>query len=132
MALSRHLLVAPVAGVLIRRSVAYWVLLHLVRILITVVMAMSAKVPVAPADLLPGGNPLVAPLTVVLGMMEARRRDEDLFLANLGYGWFAIALYLALPATALEAAFTAGIVGWGLLAASVVPPLSGARAMLRP
>jgi hypothetical protein len=131
MALSRHLLVAPLAGVLIRRSAAYWVLLHLMRILITVLMGASSKVPVAPADLLPGGDPLIAPLAAALGMMEARRCDEDLFLANLGYGWFTIALYLALPATTLEAAFTAARVGWGMLAAYAALPLAGVGAMAR-
>ncbi|MBB4639238.1 hypothetical protein [Longimicrobium terrae] len=131
MALSRHLLVAPLAGVLIRRAVAYWVLLHLMRILITVMAAASARVPVAPADLLPGGNPLIVALTVVLGMVEARRRDEDLFLANLGYGWSTTALYLVLPALGLEAAFTAAHVGWGTLAAYAALPLAGLDVVFR-
>ncbi len=98
------LLVAPFPGVFIRRSAVYWVLLHLSRDLIMLFMADG--LPISPAALLPGGNPLVPALVVVLGMLQARRSDEDLYLANLGYGWPVIAAYLLVPAAALEAAFT--------------------------
>lgn len=99
------LLIAPFPGVFIRRSVAYWVLLHLMRAVMIVFMPGP---PIRLVDLLPGGNPLVPGLVVVLGMVQARRNDEDLYLANLGYGWRTIAPYLLLPAAALETAFTAG------------------------
>ncbi|HEX8392129.1 MAG TPA: hypothetical protein VF665_07245 [Longimicrobium sp.] len=129
MKLSGLSLVAPFPGVFIRRSVAYWALLHGMRALIMAFAASLAKQPLPPTALLPGGNPLVVALTIGLGMLEARRRDEDLYLANLGYGWPAIALYLAFPATALEAAFTVARFGWGMLAAYAALPLAGLRAV---
>lgn len=101
------LLVAPFPGVFIRRAAAYWVLLHLMRSVIMLFMAGS-PLRIRPADLLPGGNPLVPALVVVLGMLQARRGDEDLYLANLGYGWPVLATYLLVPAAVLEAAFTVG------------------------
>lgn len=102
------LLVAPFPGVFIRRSAAYWVLVHLARDLILLVMAAMAGAPISPAALVPGGNPLVPAVVVALGMVQARRSDEDLYLANLGYGWPIIAAYLLVSAAALEAAFTIG------------------------
>ena len=118
------LLVAPFPGVFIRRSAAYWVLVHLMR---DVIMFFGAGSPlrISPADLLPGGNPLVPALVVVLGMLQARRSDEDLYLANLGYGWPVIAAYLLVPAAALEAAFTAGRLAWPAAAAYLALPLAG-------
>ena len=127
--LSGSLLVAPFPGVFIRRSMAYCVLLHLMRIVILGFGgSMGGQAP-TPADLLPGGNPLIVVLVVGLGMLQARRGDEDLFLANLGYGWPTIALYLLAPAAALEAAFTAARFGWAMLAAYVSLPLAGLRAV---
>lgn len=82
-----------------------------------------------PADLLPGGNPLIVVLVAGLGMLQARRSDEDLFLANLGYGWPTIGVYLLIPAAALEAAFTVARFGWAMLAAYAGLPLAGLRAM---
>ena len=111
------LLVAPFPRVFIRRSAAYWVLLHLMRDVIMLFMAGLDEL--RPADLLPGGNPLVPALVVVLGMLQARRSDEDLYLANLGYGWPVIAAYLLVPAAALEAAFTAGRMAWPAAAADL-------------
>ena len=119
------LLVAPLPGVLIRRSAAYWVLLHLMRVVILVIMSMMNALPIEPADLLPGGNPLVPALVVVLGMLQARRSDEDLYLANLGYGWPVIAAYLLVPAAALEAACTVGRLVWPAAAAYLALPLAG-------
>ena len=104
------LLVAPFPGVFIRRSAAYWVLLHLMRDVMMLFMAGMDEL--RPVDLLPGGNPLVPALVVVLGMLQARRSDEDLYLANLGYGWPIIAAYLLAPAGALEAACTVGRLVW--------------------
>jgi hypothetical protein len=120
------LLIAPFPGVFIRRSVSYWVLLHLMRDVMMLFMADG--LPIRPVDFLPGGNPLVPALVVVLGMLQARRSDEDLYLANLGYGWFVIAAYLLLPAAALEAAFTVGRLVWPA-AASLAPPLAGLDAV---
>ena len=121
------LLIAPFPGVFIRRAVAYWVLLHLAR---SVIMFLGAGRPlrISPADLLPGGNPLVPALVVVLGMLQARWSDEDLYLANLGYGWPVIAAYLLMPAAALEAAFTIGRLVWPAAAAYLALPLAGLRA----
>ncbi|MBW3654870.1 MAG: hypothetical protein KY444_02095 [Gemmatimonadetes bacterium] len=127
---SRRLwLVTPFPGVFFRRSVAYWVLLHLLQALITALAAELGDQPVHPADLLPGGNPLIVGLVAALGVLQARRSDEDLFLANLGYGWTTIALYLLAPAAALEAAFTLARFGWAMLAAYVGLPLTGLRAV---
>jgi hypothetical protein len=117
------LLVAPFPGVFIRRSVAYWVLLHLMRGVMMLFMAGLDEL--RPADLLPGGNPLVPALVVALGMLQARRSDEDLYLANLGYGWPVIAAYLLAPAAALEAAFTVGRLAWPGAAASLALRLAG-------
>jgi hypothetical protein len=107
-------LVAPLPGVLLRRSAAYWTLLSLGFAVLQLLWAMYSGRPVSPGALLPGGNPLIVLVVVLLGMLEARRRDEDLFLANLGYGWPTLAAYLALPAAVLEAAFAGGTVlaGW--------------------
>ena len=117
------LLVAPFPRVFIRRSVAYWVLLHLMR---DILMLLGARLDeLRPADLLPGGNPLVPALVVALGMLQARRSDEDLYLANLGYGWPVIAAYLLVPATALEVAFTIGRLAWPASAADLA--LAGLR-----
>ena len=123
-------LVAPFPGLFFRRSVAYWVLLHLMRDLILALAASLAGVPIHPPDLLPGGNLLVPVLMVALGMLQARRGDEDLFLANLGYGWPTIGVYLLVPAAALEAAFTVARFGWAMLAAYAALPLAGLRAVL--
>jgi ribosomal protein S12 methylthiotransferase accessory factor YcaO len=100
------LLIAPFPGRFIRRSVAYWVMVHLMR---SVLMLFMPRVmaELRPVDLLPGSNPLVPGLVVALGMLQARRSDEDLYLANLGYGWPVIAAYLLVPAAALEAVCTA-------------------------
>lgn len=117
------LLVAPFPGVFIRRSAAYWVLLHLMRDVIMLFMAGLDEL--RPADLLPGGNPLVPALVMVLGMLQARRSDEDLYLANLGYGWPVIAAYLLVPAAALEAACTVGRLVWPGAAASLALPMAG-------
>jgi hypothetical protein len=105
------LLVAPFAGVFTRRSVAYWVLLHLTR---SVIMLFGATIPMRmdPVDLLPGDNPLVPALVVLLGLLQARRNNEDLYLVNLGYGRPTIAGYLLAPALALEVAFTIGRLAW--------------------
>jgi hypothetical protein len=127
--LSSSLLVAPFPGVFIRRAAAYWVLLHLMRAVITMFAAGMADQPVPLAALVPGGNPLIVVLVVGLGMLQARRGDEDLFLANLGYGWPTIAVYLLAPAAALEAAFTVARFGWPMLAAYVALPLAGLRAV---
>jgi hypothetical protein len=125
---SEFVLVAPFPGVFFRRSVAYWVLLHLMRAVIMAFAASMGGRAINPADLLPGGNPLIVVLVVGLGMLQARRSDEDLFLANLGYGWPTMAVYLLLPAAALEAAFTLARFGWPMLAAYVGLPLAGLRA----
>jgi hypothetical protein len=119
------LLVAPLPGVFIRRSAAYWVLLHLFRAVLMLWAAALSKVPIEPAELLPGGNPLVPALVVGLGMLQARRSDEDLYLANLGYGWPTIAAYLLVPAAALEVAFTIGRLVWSGAAAYLALPLAG-------
>lgn len=120
------LLIAPFPGVYIRRAVAYWVLLHLARIIITV-LSVAGLLRIRPVDLLPGGNPLVPALVAVLGMAQARRNDEDLYLANLGYGWPVIAGYLLAPAVALEAAFTVARFGWPTAAAYLALPLAALR-----
>jgi hypothetical protein len=118
------LLVAPFPSVFIRRSAAYWVLLHLMRDVMMLFMAGMDEL--RPADLLPGGNPLVPALVVVLGMLQARRSDEDLYLANLGYGWPTIAAYLLVPAAALEVASTVARLGWQAAAAAYLAlPLAG-------
>ncbi|HEY0020572.1 MAG TPA: hypothetical protein VGC13_30010 [Longimicrobium sp.] len=119
------LLVAPLPGVFIRRSAAYWVLLHLFRAVLMLWAAALSKVPIEPAELLPGGNPLVPALVVGLGMLQARRSDEDLYLANLGYGWPTIAAYLLVPAATLEVAFTIGRLVWSGAAAYVAMALIG-------
>jgi hypothetical protein len=123
------LLVPPFLGVFFRRSMAYWVLLHLMRAVIMMFAGGPRGQPVDPAALLPGGNPLIVVLVVGLGMLQARRGDEDLFLANLGYGRPTIAVYLLVPAAALEAAFTVARFGWPMLAAYVGLPLAGIRAV---
>lgn len=122
------LLVAPFAGVFIRRSAAYWVLLHLLRAIVMLFMTGSPLL-ISPADLLPGSNPLVPALVVVLGMLQARRSDEDLYLANLGYGWPVIAAYLLVPAAALEAAFTVVRFGGLVETAYLALPLAGLGAV---
>ncbi|HEV2146234.1 MAG TPA: hypothetical protein VGR37_02335 [Longimicrobiaceae bacterium] len=124
------LLVAPFPGLYLRRSVTYWVLLHLTLVVLKLLLAYYSGEPVNPAELLPGGNPLVVVLVVALGMLEARRRDEDLFLANLGYGWPTIAGYMAVPAAVLEAAFTVGRFGWGTAAAYLALPGAGVETVL--
>ena len=122
-------LVAPFPSVFFRRSVAYWVLLHLMRGVVTAFAASMGGRALNPADLLPGGNPLIVVLAVGLGMLQARRGDEDLFLANLGYGWPTIAGYLLVPAAALEAGFTVARFGWAMLGAYAALPLAGLRAV---
>lgn len=123
-------LVAPFPSLLVKRSIAYWVLVHLVHVVLLLVWAAFSGQRVSPFELLPGGNPFVVGVVVALGMLEARRRDEDLFLANLGYGWATIAAYLALPAAALEAGFTVSRFGWGTLAAYPALPAAGMTAVL--
>ena len=106
------LLVPPLPGVFVRRSAAYWVLLHMLRAIIVLWAAALNEMPVEPRELLPGGNPLVPAMVAGLGMLQARRSDEDLYLANLGYGWSTIAAYLLVPAAALEAVCTIGWLVW--------------------
>jgi hypothetical protein len=119
------LLVAPFPGVFIRRSATYWVLLHLMRGIVMLWMVGIDELRLSPADLLPGGNPLVPALAVALGMLQARRSDEDLYLANLGYGWPTLAAYLLVPAAALEAVCTVGRFAWPSVAAYLALPLAG-------
>ncbi len=127
-----YLLVPPFPGLLLRRAVAYWVLLHILYAALLLAAAVISGVPIEPAELLPGGNPLVPAAVVGLGMLQARRSDEDLFLANLGYGWPTIATYLLVPAGALEAAFAVARFGWAALAASMALPLAGHGGVLGP
>ena len=126
------LLVPPLPGVFIRRAAAYWVLLHLMRAIAILWAAVLSQVPIEPVELLPGGDPLVPALVVVLGMLQARRSDEDLYLANLGYGWPVITAYLLVPAAALEAACTVGRLVWPAAAALLALPLAGLRQALAP
>jgi hypothetical protein len=119
------LLVAPFPGMFIRRAAAYWVLVHLLRAIGMLWMAAIKELRITPEDLLPGGNPLVPALVVVLGMLQARRSDEDLYLANLGYGWPTIAAYLLVPAAALEVAATVGRLVWPAAAAYLALPPAG-------
>lgn len=119
------LLVAPFPGVFIRRAAAYWVLLHLLRAIVVLWMAGIEELQISLADFLPGGNPLVPALVVGLGMLQARRSDEDLYLANLGYGWPVIAAYLLAPAAALEVVATLARLVWRAAAAHVAMPLAG-------
>lgn len=100
------LLVAPFPGMFARRAVAYWVLLHLLRGVIMLWLAAIEELRISREDLLPGGNPLIPALVVVLGMLQARWSDENLYLANLGYGRPVIAAYLLAPAAALETVCT--------------------------
>jgi hypothetical protein len=100
-------LVAPLAGVFVRRSVLYWALVHLLFITLTAFSAALAGNPVDVLALLPGGSVPVVLLATVLGLVEARRRDEDFFLSNLGYGWPILAAYLGAPAAVLEILCTA-------------------------
>jgi hypothetical protein len=58
-------------------------------------------------------------------MLQARRSDEDLYLANLGYGWPVIAAYLLVPAAALEVAATVARLVWPAAAAYLALPLAG-------
>jgi len=124
------LLVPPFPGVFLRRSVAYWVLVHLMRDLAMLWGATPAELRINAADFLPGNNPLVPALVVGLGMLQARRSDEDLYLANLGYGWPVIAAYLLAPATSLEVACTVGRLAWPAVTASLALPLDGLRVFL--
>ena len=52
------------------------------------------------------GNPLGSVIVVVAAagmvLIDARRRNEDLFLGNLGIGTRAIVVIAALPAIAIE------------------------------
>ncbi len=121
------LLVAPLPGVFIRRSAAYWVLLHMFRVVLMLYVAAMNNVPVETVELLPGGNPLIPALVVPLGMLQARRSDEDLYLANLGYGWPTIAAYLLAPAAALEVVCTIGWLAWPGAAAHLALAVAGLR-----
>jgi hypothetical protein len=112
-------LVAPFPGVFIRRSAAYWVLVHLLRAVGMLGILGIEELRLSPEDLLPGGNPLVPAMVVVLGLVQARRNDEDLYLGNLGYGRSTIAAYLLVPAAALEVAATIGRLVWPAASASL-------------
>jgi hypothetical protein len=105
-------LVAPFGGVFLRRSLAYWALLNLALVAFVVAAAAMDGQRIDPVQLIPGGNALVPLFAGGLGMLEARRRDEDLFLANLGYGWLPILAHLTLPAAIAELLFTLAARGW--------------------
>ncbi len=106
-------IVPPLGGVLVRRSAEYWVLVHVAHKVAIAAMAAMGGAAVPPELLFPGSNPLTVGVVVALGAVESRWRNEDLFLANLGYGWATRAAYVALPAATLEVAFTVGRLGWG-------------------
>lgn len=122
------LLVSPFPSMFVRRSAAYWVLVHLMRDMAMLWGATPAQLRITAADFLPGNNPLVPVVVMGLGMVQARRSDEGLYLANLGYGWPVIAAYLLAPAAALEVAATLGRLAWPAVSASLAL-LDGVRAV---
>jgi hypothetical protein len=94
--------VQPFGTAVLRRSAFTWLA---VRIFVAVCVAFLGELLVLPP------HPLllspVAGLGVVLtvgaiGLMDARRRNEDLFLANLGVSRTQIAVTAAMPALVLE------------------------------
>ena len=92
----------PFAGALIRRSAVFWAGC---RLLVPLVVAVGGGTLTARDITRP--LPALVPIVGCLGLLEARRRNEHIFLANLGVPQPAIALVSAAPAVAAELAVAA-------------------------
>ncbi|MDQ3310486.1 MAG: hypothetical protein M3497_10205 [Gemmatimonadota bacterium] len=92
--------VQPFATAILYRSVAAWLG---VRIFVAVAIALLGLVPPPhPVLLSPGAALTVVLVVAVLGLVDAHRRNEDLFLANLGVSRSRIVVTAAIPALVLE------------------------------
>jgi hypothetical protein len=99
--------VQPFATAVLRRSVAAWLG---VRIFVAVAIAFAGGLlmpPPHPVLLSPGAALVVVLVVAVLGLLDAHRRNEDLFLANLGVSRSQIAFTAAIPAFVLETVLAA-------------------------
>ncbi|HEX2188287.1 MAG TPA: hypothetical protein VHG51_05280 [Longimicrobiaceae bacterium] len=94
--------VRPFTRVLLLRALLLWVGVRLV----VLAGGLPSAAGLAPT---PRAALLVVAVVGVLGLLEARRRNEVVFLANLGVGRASIAAFSALPALALEILAAVGL-----------------------
>ena len=92
----------PFAGALLGRAAVFWAGCRLLVPLAVAVFSGSLT-----ARDITEPRPALAPIVGCLGLIEARRRNEHIFLANLGVAQPAIALVSAAPALAGELAIAA-------------------------
>ena len=85
---------APFPGMLLQRAAVFWVGIRLVAL----VMFTFLGVPPTEAAL----SVLLPAVTVVAAALEARRRHETIFLANLGVSPAVVPLLSAIPAVLAE------------------------------
>jgi hypothetical protein len=87
---------APFTRVLLLRGAGMWAG---TRASASVILLLLRSVPLDPSLLV-----AIPPVVAVLGVVEARRRNETVFLANLGVPALSLALLSAAPAVVGEAA----------------------------
>jgi hypothetical protein len=92
--LLQRLPVQPFARALLLRSVVIWVG--------TRIMFAIGGIPAGAPLLNLRTSVMAVAVVAILGLIDARRRNEDLFLANLGVGYPAILAVAAFPALCLE------------------------------
>ncbi len=102
--------VQPFATAALRRSVAAWLA---VRIFVAVAIVFASELlglvpPPHPVFLSPGAALTVVLIVAALGLLDAHRRNEDLFLANLGVSRSQIVVTAAIPALVFELVLLVG------------------------
>ncbi len=99
---------------MITRATVIWVALRVASMVPSIPAALRVA-PMAPSDVLTVSlylTVLIIAVTVALVTLDGRRRNEHLFMANLGVSLPTLITVAAIPPTVLEIALSIGVLLW--------------------
>ena len=100
--------IRPFATAVLYRSVLAWLGVRAFVAVVIVFVGGLIVPPPHPVLLTPGAALTVVLIVAALGLLDAHRRNEDLFLANLGVSRSQIVVTAAIPALVFELVLLVG------------------------